>query len=50
MIKEPFVQRSSERKQNDVKVIRKVPADRLLVWQVKEGWGPLCQVNFRLER
>ena len=23
-------------------VIREVPADRLLVWQVKEGWGPLC--------
>ena len=20
-----------------------VPADRLLVWQVSEGWGPLCQ-------
>ena len=19
-----------------------MPADRLLVWQVKEGWGPLC--------
>jgi len=24
-------------------VIKEVPADRLLVWQVKEGWGPLCQ-------
>jgi len=24
-------------------VIREVPAERLLVWQVKEGWGPLCQ-------
>ena len=23
-------------------VMREVPADRLLVWQVKEGWGPLC--------
>ena len=20
-----------------------VPADRLLVWEVKEGWGPLCK-------
>jgi Sulfotransferase domain len=20
-----------------------VPADRLLVWSVKEGWGPLCE-------
>ena len=26
-------------------VIREVPADRLLVWQVKEGWAPLCQVE-----
>jgi hypothetical protein len=23
-------------------VKRTVPADRLLVWSVKEGWGPLC--------
>ena len=23
-------------------VVKEVPADRLLVWQVKEGWGPLC--------
>jgi len=25
------------------KVIKEVPADRLLVWQVKQGWEPLCQ-------
>ena len=31
-------------------MIREVPADRLLVWQVKEGWGPLCQVVFKIER
>merc|ERR1712192_377127 len=24
-------------------VIKEVPADRLLVWQVKQGWEPLCQ-------
>ena len=24
-------------------VEREIPADRLLVFQVKEGWGPLCQ-------
>ena len=24
-------------------VKRTVPADRLLVWSVKEGWGPLCE-------
>ena len=23
-------------------VVKEVPASRLLVWQVKEGWGPLC--------
>lgn len=23
-------------------VVRRVPADRLLVYEVKEGWGPLC--------
>jgi len=23
-------------------VRQNVPADRLLVWDVKEGWGPLC--------
>ena len=28
-----------------IKVIKEVPADRLLVWQVKEGWEPLCQVQ-----
>ena len=21
-----------------------VPSDRLLVWSVKEGWGPLCEL------
>ena len=26
-------------------VIKEVPADRLLVWQVKQGWEPLCQVE-----
>ena len=26
-------------------VIREVPADKLLVWQVKEGWAPLCKVG-----
>ena len=25
-----------------LEVISKLPAARLLVWQVKEGWGPLC--------
>ena len=25
-------------------VIKEVPADRLLVWQVKQGWEPLCKV------
>ena len=49
MIKEPLVQRRWRRWQNNVKVIREVPADRLLVWQVKEGWGPLCQVIFKDE-
>jgi len=24
-------------------VVREVPAERLLVWQVKDGWAPLCQ-------
>jgi hypothetical protein len=24
-------------------VRRNVPADRLLVWSVKDGWGPLCE-------
>jgi len=24
-------------------VVSTVPAERLLVWQVKQGWGPLCQ-------
>jgi len=24
-------------------VIKTVPEDRLLVWQVKDGWGPLCK-------
>jgi Sulfotransferase domain len=24
-------------------VIRRVPADRLLVYEVKEGWEPLCR-------
>jgi Sulfotransferase domain len=28
------------RHNEDVK--RKAPADRLLVWDIKEGWGPLC--------
>ena len=28
-----------------VQVIKEVPADRLLVWQVKQGWEPLCQVK-----
>ena len=23
-------------------VVRRVPADRLLVYEVKQGWGPLC--------
>ena len=23
-------------------VVKEVPASRLLVWQVREGWGPLC--------
>ena len=41
------VQRRWRRWQNNVKVIREVPADRLLVWQVKEGWGQLCQVLFK---
>ena len=26
-------------------VVRVVPAERLLVWQVKDGWAPLCQVG-----
>ena len=26
-------------------VVSTVPAERLLVWQVKQGWGPLCQVR-----
>lgn len=30
--------------QTAIQVIKEVPADRLLVWQVKEGWEPLCQV------
>jgi hypothetical protein len=25
-------------------VVKEVPAERLLVWQVKQGWGPLCEV------
>ena len=25
-------------------VIKEVPVDRLLVWQVKQGWEPLCKV------
>ena len=29
-------------------VIKEVPADRLLVWQVKQGWEPLCQVELSL--
>jgi hypothetical protein len=24
-------------------VVASVPADRLLVWQIDEGWGPLCE-------
>ena len=24
-------------------VKRAVPAERLLVWEVTEGWGPLCE-------
>jgi hypothetical protein len=28
------------RHNEDVK--RKVPADRLLVYEIKQGWGPLC--------
>jgi len=24
-------------------VVKEVPADRLLIWQVKQGWEPLCQ-------
>jgi hypothetical protein len=27
----------------DAEVKRNVPSDRLLVWSVKEGWGPLCE-------
>jgi hypothetical protein len=30
------------RRYND-EVIRTVPADRLLVWSPKDGWGPLCE-------
>ena len=25
-------------------VVREVPEDRLLIWQVRQGWRPLCQV------
>ena len=27
----------------NAEIIEKVPADRLLVYQVREGWGPLCE-------
>ena len=30
-------------------VIRKVPEHDLLVWNVKDGWGPLCQASFTQE-
>jgi hypothetical protein len=30
-------------KRHNEEVRRTVPADRLLVWSVKEGWGPLCE-------
>ena len=31
-------------------VIKEVPADRLLVWQVKQGWEPLCQVRALIQK
>ena len=29
-------------KEHNENVIAKVPSDRLLVWNVKDGWEPLC--------
>lgn len=36
-----FMAGAIERYQSDVQ--RNVPADRLLVWSVKDGWEPLCE-------
>ena len=30
-------------------VVREVPGERLLVWQVGQGWDPLCQVCFKVQ-
>ncbi len=30
-------------KAHNERVIAEVPAERLLVWQVTEGWGPICE-------
>ncbi len=37
----PYATRVFERHTEEVK--RSVPQDRLLVYEVKEGWGPLCE-------
>ena len=38
---EQFMADAMERYHEDVK--RTVPSERLLVWSVKDGWGPLCE-------
>jgi Sulfotransferase domain len=30
-------------KRHNVEVKKRVPPERLLVYEVKEGWGPLCE-------
>jgi hypothetical protein len=30
-------------KDNTARVLREVPSDRLLVWEAKDGWGPICE-------